>query len=107
MPAWRIHATNVQDDARRVSREHRDVVTSTVTCALLLLFLLFSLCSKNIKKRTWTSRLNIYNLALSKSASIAIAATVQFENKPRREAKILSTKANTLFEIDITIFLFT
>ena len=28
MPAWRIHATNVQDDARRVSREHRDVVTS-------------------------------------------------------------------------------
>ena len=26
--AWRIHATYVQDDARRVSREHRDVVTS-------------------------------------------------------------------------------
>ena len=31
MPALRIHATNFQDDARRVSREHRDVVTSNVS----------------------------------------------------------------------------
>ena len=27
--AWRIHATYVQDDAQRFSREHRDVVTSS------------------------------------------------------------------------------
>ena len=31
MSAWRIHATkDVQDDARRVSREHKDVVTSSM-----------------------------------------------------------------------------
>ena len=35
MLAWRIHATKDvqpdQDDARRVSREHRDVVTSRMS----------------------------------------------------------------------------
>ena len=39
--AWRIHVRNhAQDDARRVSREHRDVVTSktkSMSCGFLLI----------------------------------------------------------------------